>query len=59
MDPSAERMRPCSTCHAVFMRRGHMHRLPQLLTYEVVRWAWFQSGRLMGHHPPAASGGYA
>src|SRR5690606_34028843 len=28
------------------VRQGHMHRLPQLLPYEFVRWAGFQMGRL-------------
>ncbi|HUF12930.1 MAG TPA: glycosyltransferase family 2 protein [Longimicrobiales bacterium] len=31
-----------------FMRQGHTHRLPQLLTYEFVRWAGFQAGRRAG-----------
>ena len=31
-----------------FMRQGHSHRLPQLLTYEFVRWAGFQTGRRAG-----------
>jgi hypothetical protein len=29
-----------------FVRHGHVHRLPQLLPYEFVRWAGFQTGRL-------------
>lgn len=29
-----------------FVRQGHLHRLPQLLPYEFVRWAGFQAGRL-------------
>ncbi len=29
-----------------FIRQGHMHRLPQMLTYEFLRWAGFQTGRL-------------
>lgn len=28
-----------------FVRQGHIHRLPQLLPYEFVRWAGFQAGR--------------
>ena len=28
-----------------FVRQGHIHRLPQLLPYEFVRWAGFQTGR--------------
>ena len=28
-----------------FIRQGHVHRLPQLLAYEFVRWAGFQVGR--------------
>lgn len=28
-----------------FVRQGHVHRLPQLLPYEFVRWAGFQAGR--------------
>jgi rhamnosyltransferase len=31
-----------------FARQGHLHRLPQLLTYEFVRWASFQLGRRAG-----------
>lgn len=30
-----------------FVRQGHIHRLPQLLPYEFVRWAGFQAGRWM------------
>lgn len=29
-----------------FVRQGHVHRLPQLLPYEFLRWAGFQAGRL-------------
>lgn len=29
-----------------FIRQGHMHRLPQLLPYELLRWAGFQAGRM-------------
>lgn len=29
-----------------FIRQGHIHRLPQLLPYEFLRWAGFQAGRL-------------
>ncbi|HSK19332.1 MAG TPA: glycosyltransferase family 2 protein [Longimicrobiales bacterium] len=29
-----------------FIRQGHVHRLPQLLPYELLRWAGFQAGRL-------------
>ena len=28
-----------------FVRQGHVHRLPQLLPYEFLRWAGFQAGR--------------
>jgi rhamnosyltransferase len=28
-----------------FVRQGHVHRLPQLLPYEFIRWAGFQVGR--------------
>lgn len=28
-----------------FVRQGHAHRLPQMLTYEFVRWAGFQMGK--------------
>lgn len=31
---------------AYFIRQGHVHRLPQLLPYEFLRWAGFQAGRL-------------
>ena len=37
---------------AYFMRQGHTHRLPQLLSYEFVRWAGFQAGR-RGTRSPA------
>ncbi len=30
-----------------FVRQGHVHRLPQLLPYEFLRWAGFQMGRRM------------
>ncbi|HUG39958.1 MAG TPA: glycosyltransferase family 2 protein [Longimicrobiales bacterium] len=30
---------------AYFVRQGHVHRLPQMLPYEFVRWAGFQAGR--------------
>lgn len=33
---------------AYFARQGHVHRLPQLLAYEFVRWAGFQVGRRFG-----------
>lgn len=29
-----------------FVHQGHIHRLPQLLPYEFIRWAGFQAGRL-------------
>jgi hypothetical protein len=29
-----------------FIRQGHAHRVPQLLVYELMRWAGFQMGRL-------------
>lgn len=32
---------------AYFVRQGHTHRVPQLLAYEFVRWAGFQTGRRM------------
>jgi rhamnosyltransferase len=31
-----------------FIRHGHTHRLPQLLTYEFARWSGFHAGRLLG-----------
>lgn len=31
---------------AYFVRQGHSHRLPELLAYELLRWAGFQAGRL-------------
>lgn len=31
-----------------FIRQGHTHRLPELLTYEFTRWAGFHAGRLLG-----------
>ncbi len=31
-----------------FVRQGHAHRLPQMLSYELVRWAGFQVGKRMG-----------
>lgn len=31
-----------------FISHGHIHRLPQLLPYEFLRWAGFQAGRLFG-----------
>ena len=31
-----------------FIRQGHIHRLPQLLPYEFLRWAGFQMGRRSG-----------
>ena len=31
-----------------FVHQGHVHRLPQLLSYEFLRWAGFQWGRRMG-----------
>lgn len=37
-----------------FIRQGHVHRLPQLLPYEFVRWAGFQAGR---HAPRSAAAG--
>lgn len=30
---------------AYFVRQGHAHRLPELLPYELIRWAGFQAGR--------------
>jgi rhamnosyltransferase len=39
-----------------FVRQGHAHRLPQLLAYELVRWAGFQAGR-RSRAPRAAPGG--
>ncbi|MFO7894453.1 MAG: glycosyltransferase family 2 protein [Longimicrobiales bacterium] len=33
---------------AYFVRQGHIHRLPQLLPYEFLRWAGFHAGRLSG-----------
>lgn len=31
-----------------FIKQGHIHRLPQLLPYEFLRWAGFQAGKRMG-----------
>ena len=31
-----------------FIRQGHVHRLPQLLLYEFLRWAGFHVGRMSG-----------
>lgn len=31
-----------------FISHGHIHRLPQLLPYEFLRWAGFQAGRMSG-----------
>lgn len=40
-----------------FVRHGHIHRIPQLLPYEFVRWAGFQAGRLSSPGTgPSASG---
>mgnify|MGYP006278187023 CR=1 FL=1 len=33
---------------AYFIRQGHIHRLPQLLPYEFLRWLGFHMGRLSG-----------
>jgi glycosyltransferase involved in cell wall biosynthesis len=33
---------------AYFVRQGHAHRLPQMLSYEFVRWAGFQLGKRTG-----------
>lgn len=41
---------------AYFVRQGHAHRLPQMLSYELVRWAGFQAGKRWG---PRAAGGNA
>jgi rhamnosyltransferase len=41
----SESVRFLATEVAYFVRQGHMHRLPQLLPYEFVRWAGFQAGR--------------
>lgn len=44
-----------------FVRQGHIHRLPQLLPYEFVRWAGFQAGRrsrsVAAATEPAGAGG--
>ena len=40
-----ESVRFLATEIAYFVRQGHMHRLPQLLPYEFVRWAGFHAGR--------------
>ena len=39
-----------------FLRQGHSHRLPQLLTYEFVRWAGFQAGRARMSRPRSRAG---
>ena len=31
-----------------FVRQGHVHRLPQLIPYEFLRWAGFKAGQLLG-----------
>lgn len=36
-----------------FVRQGHTHRIPELLAYELVRWAGFQAGRLDPSTRPA------
>jgi rhamnosyltransferase len=36
-----------------FARQGHTHRLPELLAYELVRWAGFQAGRVARTRPEA------
>lgn len=41
-----------------FVRQGHIHRLPQLLPYEFIRWAGFHAGR-RGRQPHRYSGGAA
>lgn len=50
-----ESVRFLATEVAYFIRQGHVHRLPQLLPYEFLRWAGFQVGRWAGGGPhPAA-----
>lgn len=44
---------------AYFVRQGHAHRLPQMLSYEFLRWAGFQAGRLLGSSPAPCSPGAA
>jgi rhamnosyltransferase len=39
-----------------FIRQGHVQRLPQLLVYELTRWAGFQAGRLSTR--PASRGSH-
>ncbi|MBI4409921.1 MAG: glycosyltransferase family 2 protein [Gemmatimonadetes bacterium] len=39
-----------------FFRQGHVHRLPQLLAYEFIRWAGFQVGRKSRWKPRGRSG---
>lgn len=40
-----ESLRFLATELRYFVRQGHSHRLPELLVYELVRWAGFQAGR--------------
>lgn len=41
-----------------FVRQGHLHRLPELLAYELVRWAGFQVGRRVGAAVPSGRRGW-
>lgn len=49
-----ESVRFLATELSYFVRQGHTHRLPQLLTYELMRWSGFQAGRLFGHREERA-----
>ena len=42
-----------------FISHGHIHRLPQLLPYEFLRWAGFQWGRLTGPGRGASTVGWS
>jgi glycosyltransferase involved in cell wall biosynthesis len=44
----AESVRFLATEVGYFIRQGHVHRLPQLLPYEFLRWAGFKAGQLLG-----------
>jgi rhamnosyltransferase len=41
---------------AYFIRQGHIHRLPQLLPYEFLRWLGFHAGRLSGGRGASTAG---
>jgi len=39
-----------------FVRQGHIHRLPQFLPYEFIRWAGFQAGKASKPDQPPTAG---